>query len=254
MIGPVLTSARSIDSFLSNTRAYPLVKVVDAWGMIDRAWNDADRKQLLAQKTVILRTSDGDPSYKSALWYPDPNAIEAKVKPWITVNPYLYIEIGNEPDVLYDELGENEHFIWVYRYFLNETVSMFRRNYPNVKLIAPCPRVNAHATWYRWIEIMQDVLLRCDYLSAHVYGWHRLALDETDTQQYIQQKRLYDQIFRNKPVMVTECGIHDVMMNAHRKLIEYTNFQKALPDHWKHVLFYHYDEVKAFHKEYAVLP
>jgi hypothetical protein len=101
---------------------------------------------------------------------------------------------------------------------------------------------------------MADVMRTCDYISAHVYGWHRLALDTTDTAQYIQQKERYDRLFPRKPVVVSECGIHDSTLKPVQKIERYFDFYNALPDHWKTVSIYHYDEVRSFDKEYAVFP
>jgi hypothetical protein len=256
MLGAILTHTNSSRNYVDTLKRYnySVAKVVTAWG-IGRRWDSHSRTHILQNMShVIVRTVSGDPSYHSASWYPEPMEVVREIEPWYALRKDILIEIGNEPDTRSEKTGYVEHDVWAYRWYLLETIKAVRRNYPQVKIIGPSPRVNSIPQWQRWIEILQDPLRDCDMLSAHIYGWHNLTVNWEDTAQYVRLRTAYDRLFRDKPVMITEVGIHDVQQTAQHKIAKYHEFYLKLPIHWRGMTIYHYSEAKDIDKEYAVFP
>jgi hypothetical protein len=257
MLGVVLTHTDNIANYISEVkrRQYSVAKVVTGWG-IGKAWDNPSRQKLIyAMPNVIVRTVAGDPSYRAGLmWYPDSTWVTREVEPWYALREDIMIEIGNEPDVRSEQTTYNEHDVWIYRWHLVETIKLLRKRYPKAKIIGPSPRVGTIKEWQRWIEILQDPLRDCDYLSAHIYGWHNLALNWTDTQQYVKLRTVYERLFGLKQVFVTEVGIHDKDQSAQQKIAKYNDFYLKMPYHWRGMTYYHYSEDTMINPEYAVLP
>ena len=259
--GPVLTNAPSAASFVANYQQHGFnsAVVVTGWG-IDNGWDGARRK-LVADNVgeLIIRSTVGDPSNRNTLWFPFAHTLVEEFRPWVAVKPNVLLAVGNEPDVVWERpdvmtFHDKEEAIWVYRYWLDDAERNLRREFPGVRLIAPSPRVGVPG-WQRWLDIMADVLGRFDILSAHVYGWHRLAtVYGQDTDQFPLIRDYYNRRFPGKPVAITEMGIHDVNQPASQKLAHYRQFAKGLPANWRWALFYHYNARKDIDKEYAVLP
>jgi hypothetical protein len=261
MYGVVLTNTDLLSSYIARLKRhnFTLAKVITKWGL-GRQWNSGDIHTLTKNMPVtIVRTVNGDPSYSDPMnyseWYLHPEKTLEEVTPWLQVKPDMLIELGNEPDVVWDSAREvDEQSIWVYRYFLLEAIDAIKEQFPHAKFIAPSPRITKFDTWYRWVEIMHDALAKCDYLSAHIYGYHNLTLDNRDKADFYHIQPLYDHLFPRKPVIITECGIHDATQSAAQKLTKYNEFYLKLPEHWKGMAIYHYNYARDIDPEYAVLP
>jgi hypothetical protein len=262
LFGPVLTNTPTVSSFLSAIAANRLsaAKVVTGWGL-NTAWDDYSRALLVkGVSRLIVRSTCGDPSNRGTNWLPDPDLLVEEFRPWVKLRPDIWLEVGNEPDVAWERpdivnaVGTGEYAIWSYRYWLELAEARLRKEFPRAQLIAPSPRVGHFESWYRWVEIPADVLRRFNALSAHIYGWHLLALDQTDTQQYFKLKRYYEMLFPGKSVAVTEAGIHSSQLTPQQKLDAYRAFAQKMPTNWRWVLFYHFNANRVIHPEYSVLP
>lgn len=258
LYGPVLTNASTVSNFVSSyfTNKFSAAKVVTAWG-IDGGWNETNRRLLTTNVSrLIVRSVAGDPSYHGAQWYPEPEALVQEFRPWVALKPDLWLEVGNEPDVIWDRLNPegrgSDQAIWEYRYWLDQAERRLRREFPQAKLIGPSPRVGHYSNWTRWLEIMADVLLRFDTVSLHLYGWHRIVDDGKG--ELVAAKPVYDKLFPGKSVAVTELGIHDPSQTPASKLAAYRSFARSAPENWRWVLFYHYNARRDVHPEYSVLP
>lgn len=251
LLGPVLTNAKNIDRFLDYYRAgrFTTAKVVAGWGL-DTGWTDEARRKLVASvPNLIVRTTVGDPSNPGTYWFPHPDVAEAEVSPWLTLKPDLFIEIGNEPSVVWEQQGRDEYLTWVYRWWLDETIQRLRNRFPRARLVAPSPCIGVPG-WERWLEIPSDVIHKCDAVSLHLYGWHRIVGDGKG--EYAAAIPMYRRLFLDKPILVTEVGIHHPPMPKSEKLALYREFARTAPANIKAVLFYHYNERGDIHPEYAI--
>ena len=256
LFGPVLTNAPTASSFVEAYYAnrFSAAKVVTAWG-IDGGWNPTNRWLLTTNvRRLIVRSVAGDPSYLKARWYPHPDDLVEEFGPWVEVRDNLWLEVGNEPDVRWDQLKEkrSEWDIWEYRYWLDEAERRLRREFPHAKLIGPSPRVSYYLDWARWLLIMADVLKRFDAVSLHIYGWHSIVDDKKG--EFLAAKPLYSKLVPGKSVAITELGIHDPTQTPHEKLEAYRDFARKAPANWRWALFYHYNARRDVDPEYSVLP
>jgi hypothetical protein len=256
MYGVLLTNTDLLSSYIARLKRhnFTLAKIVTDWGL-GREWRHGDIQTLVNNiPNVIVRTAlNGDPSYYKSRWYLEPSDTLKELELVLSAGVKL-IELGNEPDVVWDNTECSEQDIWVYRYFLLQTIKKMRENYPHVKVIAPSPRIGKYHNWYRWVEIMHEPLRQCDYLSAHIYGYHNLFTDNRDKADFYNIKLLYDRLFPRKQVIITECGIHDATQSAAEKIAKYNKFYLELPEHWKGMAIYHYNKLKDIDPEYAVFP
>ena len=258
MYGMVLTNTSTVESLITTTKAHNMnaIKVIPSWGLAYSAWDDASIYALMhGFDHIILRTTTGDPSNHSVRWHLEPQQVLREVRQFLRYRTdNVWVELGNEPDVRWEQEQKSDNPIWEYRYYLSETINLLRQYYPKVRLIAPSPRVAAFSRWERWIEIMADQMKRCDALSAHTYGWHWLTTDDSDKHEFFDLYQVYTKYFGQKDVIITEAGIHNVTLSAQEKLYRYNVFVSQLPDHWRGFFIYHYNVLKDLHPEYAVLP
>lgn len=257
MYGMVLTNTSTVGRLTTTLERHFMnaVKVIPSWGL-DSAWDEASIHELMNWKgSIVLRTTSGDPSNKAARWHLEPQQVLHEMRPFLRYRTEnVWVELGNEPDVRWEQETKSDNTIWEYRYYLAETIQILRQYYPKVRLIAPSPRVFAFTRWERWIEIMADQMKRCDALSAHIYGWHWLTTDTTDRGEFHALYDVYFRMFGEKDVIITEAGIHDVHVGALEKLLRYQTFYQKLPKNWRGFFIYHYNEKRDLHPEYAVLP
>lgn len=263
LYGSILTFDESVYDYIATYRQhnFSAAKVVTGWGL-PHSWQDHERAALLqAVPRLIVRSTAGDPSNYNTAWFPHPDLVVEEFRPWVALRPDIWLEVGNEPDVVWDNSDAlqgavgREWLVWEYRYWLEQAEIALRRAFPRAKLIAPSPRVNHHHDWRRWIDVSADVLARFDTLSAHIYGWHQLPLAPgQDTGQFAAIKAVYDELFPFRSVAVTELGIHDVYQTPQQKLAAYRKFARSLPENWRWALVYHHNRRRDIHPEYSVLP
>lgn len=258
LYGPVLTNTPTISAFLGSYAAnrFSAAKVITAWG-VDGGWTSTNRELLVRSiPRLIVRSVAGDPSFKGwgNPWYPDPDTLVEEFRPWVALRPDIWLEVGNEPDVVWDANpnSRSEFSIWVYNYWLELAYWKLKQAFPDAKLIAPSPRVGYYPDWYRWLEIRSDVLARYDAVSLHLYGWHALVGDGKG--ELVAAKPVYDRLFPGKSVALTEVGVNDPATPHQRKLEIYRAFARNTPEHWRWVMFYHYNAKRDIHPEYSSLP
>lgn len=249
LFGPVLTNSRSAASFLDYYRAgrFSAAKVVTAWG-IDGGWTPEARAAVVSSvPRLAVRSVSGDPSYKGASPFPKPQALVEEFRPWVALRPNVWLEIGNEPNVW----GPSE-FAWLYRYWLGQSITALRTAFPKAKLIAPAVLVGGNE-WERWVRTMADTLRRCDSIGMHAYGWHRLlGPAEGETGQYQQAQKVYNDLFPNYTVAITEMGIHDPNLPKAEKLAHYRQVAREAPRRYTWALFYHCNERGDIQPEYDI--
>ena len=249
-LGPVLTSTPSLAGFMDYCKPFTTAKVVTGWGLPEGWGYDHNRCRMLVNTPeLIVRTTEGDPSTRNANWYLDPGTVVDELKPWLALKDTLHVELGNEPDVYLEDMEEpDEYYIWVYTYWLHQTLDRLRHQYPQAYLIGPSPRVDVPG-WDRWLRIMAPALRRCDAVSLHIYGWHRFWQDKGEPEQAFP---LYEELFGSQPIYITELGINDPAMADTRKLNVYQTFTKTVPTTVKAITYFHYDVAEGFHKDYHI--
>lgn len=258
LFGPVLTNTPTVGAFVSSytLNRFSAAKVISGWG-VDGGWTVTGRELLVRSvPRLIVRSVAGDPSFRGwgAKWYPDPDLLVEEFRPWVALRPDIWLEVGNEPDVVWDTNPVNrpELSIWVYHYWLELALRRLRAEFPRARLIAPSPRVGHYPEWYRWLEIRSEVTAQFDAVSLHLYGWHQIIGDGKGELE--AAKPVYDRLFPGKSVALTEVGIHNPEMPHQRKLELYRDFARAVPENWRWVLFYHYNARRDIHPEYSSLP
>lgn len=252
LFGPVLTNAAKLDNFLDYYRAgrFSAAKVVTGWGVEQGGWSLSNKQRILqAVPRLVVRSTAGDPSNRGALWHLHSDTVAQEFHEWVQLRPNIWLELGNEPDVVWEQQGKDESLIWIYRWWLDETIQRLRVEFPQAKLISPSVRVGVPG-WERWTEVMADVMSKCDTVSIHLYGWNRIIGDGKG--EYAAAKPLYDRLFPGKSVAVTELGIHHPPMPKEDKLALYRDFARNAPENWRWVLFYHYNEPGDIHPEYHI--
>jgi hypothetical protein len=250
--GPVLTHSPSLDAFIEYLQRgrFSTAKVITGWGL-ERAWTPADRCRLIcAVPNLIVRTVNGDPSLGRHYQYLLPGEVAQELHPWLVLKPDLWIELGNEPDVLWDVPVPVEDEIWRYRWWLQATRDYLRTHYPQARLIAPSPRIGAVPQWERWLEIPAETLRSFDAVSLHLYGWHQIVND--GKRELADAQAAYSRLLPSVPVIVSEMGIHNPQMNPAHKLALYRRFAEQVPLHWLQVLFYHHNAQGDLHPEYHI--
>jgi hypothetical protein len=252
--GPVTTRVPSVDWLLEYNRAgrFSAALVRTAHG-VDGGWNEKNRRALLrGVETVVVGSTNGDPSYggiAKKFWYPEPAATLAELRPWLRLRPTLTVKIGNEPDVIWEQLGQDEKHCWVYHYFLDQTITDIRAEFPQAKIIAPGPRIGT-PNWHRWLEIRADVYRRCDFVGLHVYGWWQIVGD--GKRELETALPVYNRLFPDKPIWITELGINAGALSAREKLARYRATLPLLPSRVAGVAFYNVHTPAEFHTEYAI--
>lgn len=252
LFGPVLTNTAKLDNFLSYYRVgrFSAAKIVTGWGVDEGGWNSINRWRLVqAVPRLVVRSTAGDPSNREALWHLHSDTVIAEFREWVQLRPNIWLELGNEPDVVWEQQGRDENLIWVYRWWLAETIQRLRIEFPQARLIAPSVRVGVSG-WERWLEVLADVMSKCDTVSLHLYGWHTIVGD--GKREYELAKSVYDRLFPAKSVAVTELGINNPLMSPAEKLRRYRMFARIVPTNWRWVLFYHYNERGDVHPEYHI--
>lgn len=253
LFGPVLTHAKTLDGFLDYWRrgGFNAAKVVTGWGIGQGGWSQENKQKILRTiDNLVLRTTAGDPQNPNAGPYLYCDAVYAEAVDWLRIKPDLWVELGNEPDVLWEREGRTEQVIWNYRYWLIETIKRLRSEFPAIRIIAPAPRIGIPG-WERWLEITRDVAYgSADAVALHLYGWHTIVGD--GKREYESARGVYNRLFPGKLVAVTELGINDPGMPATSKLQSYREFACNAPVNWRWVLFYHYNERRDIHPEYHI--
>lgn len=254
LLGPVLTNARDLPAFLAYQRAgkFTTAKVIAGWGL-DTGWTDDNRRQLVqAVPELVVRTSKtGDPSNRGGtLWHLHPDQTADEVRPWVRHNPRLWIELGNEPDVQWELQADKSDFpVWVYQWWLDATITRLRAEFPQARLIAPSPRVGT-PRWERWLEIRTEVLRRCDAVSLHIYGWHRLIGDGKG--EWAAAQSVYQRLFPTTPIAITELGVNDPATAPAVKMQMYREFAAGLPGNYPLVHFFHLNTRRDIFPEYHI--
>lgn len=260
-LGPVLTNVQSVRHLREYLKAgrFNAVKVIDGWG-IDSGWTNESRRavfEAVPAELIVVRGVTGDHSYHDGrYWLPDPDQAEQEAQRWVAIKPDVLYEIGNEPDTA----GYDEATIWKYRAGLDATITRLRTRFPRIRLVAPSPRIGRpeictfpwgkQPGWERWARVLADVARRCDYISLHLYGWTQIIGDGKG--EYAAAKKLYDELYGNEPVLVTELGINHPPMPKREKMRLYREFAAKMPAHWKAAYFYHLNAKNDIHPEYAI--
>lgn len=198
LFGPVLTHVNGINSLWELKVREPrinTIKVITGWGLTWDSRNIARVNSLFPH--IIVRTTYGDPSYGRTL--PTYNQIREELLPWLDINPFAYVEIGNEPNVA--DVTE----AWGYKWYLTNAAVMLKLEFPHIQLIAPGMMMKDNAA--RWHDIFrngnnENVYDHFDYLGVHVYGFK--SMYDSDQIQYMAQ--LYKDVAL--PWLYTEFGIH----------------------------------------------
>lgn len=194
-LGPILTSARSIDHLEAAARGFPLLKVVAAWGL---PWTpDATRRAAHIAPTLIVRTSWGDPSaYGGQRPYPEADRILEELRPWYAARPDLIIEIGNEPVV-----PKHAHLDpGTYARKLEAAIRACRDVFPRARILPPAhcsDQAVSDAVIALWLQATAAAYRQCDALTIHAYS--------------LEQKQRALHLLRTHvgaaPVWLTECNL-----------------------------------------------
>lgn len=237
---------------------YNTVKVVTGWGL-PSGWTDNTRREALScTKHAIVRTVAGDPSYGGNVahshTYLYPDKVLSEIAPWLEINPELWIELGNEPNVIDD--GKNDAPIWVYRWFLNETIQKIRHYWPKARIVSPAPIMEAHRRPSRWFEIMADVIRSCDAVGFHAYehlSFTRTAPPVTNDLALCQ--RIGMRLFSNQPWFMTEYGINDPQTPDARKGEMYAALWQTNRANYIGATYYHLDtSANPLQPQYVIYP
>ena len=158
-LGLILTHTASALAFRRalDACAADWIKIVPAWCPL------SPRDLASLGRSVVVRTSWGDPSYANGLRaYPDPTQIVAEVAPYVGMDaPSVMVEIGNEPSGYALDPAR-------YTRDLAATIAALRTQWPDLPILAPAHSPQAPDREY-WIRAMAPVLRQCDALSIHVY-------------------------------------------------------------------------------------
>lgn len=265
MDGPILTNA-PLDTLADCMRrgGYTALKVVTGWG-VPGGWTDgAIRRAVGMAPDVIVRTVMGDPSYGGNInrshWFLQPEAVLREVDPWLRVRGDLLVELGNEPNVI-DSGPDSDGIIWVYRWFLNETITALRARYPRVRLISPAPIMDVARRPDRWFAILADSIRRCDYVGLHAYehtNWMGAPPTTGDLGRCIAAAQ---QLAPGRPWLLTEYGINGSTLTDAEKGARYAalRFQAesrpTLPSNIAGALYYHLDtSANPLQPQYVIYP
>jgi hypothetical protein len=246
-IGPVLTCYHDFDQIqiIKQRGGYNAIKVVTGWGKYKQPWTNGDRLQLsLSFDELIVRTMYGDPSLGDDYRLPTTNEVLEEIKPWYHSNPYIFVELGNEPNIY----NNADHF-WEYRWWLIETIQKMRIFMPEVRIIVPFPSL-MHPGADPYLEITRDALKQGDILGLHAYEYHSFLVPVTRSVQQLENILL---TFAGMDYMYTELGIHNPKMSAYAKGYEYGRLSKYLKEkNCMGVFYYHVDTSLVIHPEYHI--
>jgi hypothetical protein len=230
------------------------VRYITGWGLQD-GWNDSTRELAVNIKDhVHIRTIAGDPSYHSQIYqWPIYKDIQRELTPWLRClrgKPF-WLEIGNEPNthVLTDDA------IWVYKWFLEESIKNIRNDIPTAKIISPAVIIGEEYRHQRFLEICQETMNKCDAIAVHMYehdAFNTVEQRYGTTGQVQEAQRLYRQLFPNKPLIVSEYGINASEVTTRVKGQRYATFIRnhGFTNPVIGFFVYHFCEDKKIHPQY----
>jgi hypothetical protein len=219
VFGPILTNAPDVNYLwrMKKDRPFNAIKIVTQWGL-DSGWNSLSRAQICAlYPTIIVRTKAGDPSSNHPL--PEFKSVYEEVAPWLEINPFAWLNIGNEMNI--HEIQEYD--IWLYKWHLMNTAKRIRELYPYAKLISPGFIRNEQLV--RCVEIFrkgnnENAFDFFDYCGIHIYD-HRNLLQPVDTQLTAMRNAF---LYVNKPWFIAEFGVNKWEGNDAARIKHYLDF------------------------------
>ncbi|GAB4444519.1 MAG: hypothetical protein OHK0015_45970 [Chloroflexi bacterium OHK40] len=280
--GVVLTYVDSLDTLEDCVRigGYDAVKVVTGWGL-PTGWNDDSRRRVLELVPhVIVRTVSGDPSYgrpidplsggplpgakgpNARYWdydFLNPDRVEEEITPWYRLKPTIMIELGNEPNVF----NQDDDFIWIWAYHLEQTIARCRKAFPQATLISPGFMADARGNMRRFYEIAHKQIAMCDYVGVHFYEYYAFTPDKAPATkgELRDVVLLHQQFFPDMPWYITEYGIHNTDQTPraekgarYARLIHGGEGWPPLPANIAGAVYYHLQMKGDIHPEYHIYP
>lgn len=234
--GPVITSISDMTQLMCQQRKgnYELVKVVTGWGK-EGGWSQDDQRKIFRWFThVIIRTTCGDPSNPRTNRLPQFKDVIQEIVSWVAAmgeGNTLYIEIGNEPNILHDTA-----YYFDFAYHVKDSALRLRSRYPQLKLIAPGLSFDPlHLSWAKdYMTIGVEAASYCDFQAIHAY--ESSSFFTPQTRQLETAIALYP---LNTPFVLSEFGIHDRKIPQRDRELEYRRLCHTLGDQFVAASYYH---------------
>jgi len=264
--GVVVTHIDHLDQLADclSRGGYDTIKIVTEWGM-EGGWSPHMHQLLHMAPNVIVRTVAGDPSYDNhnpKFQFPRGHLVQDELAPWYAIRKDIMFEIGNEPNI---DDHPSQDFIFNYCFFLNEAITICRREFPQAKLISPGLIIGANKDFERFNQIATDTkaFQRCDFIGLHFYEHFGFAKAEqhATTNQLREAIRVARQFYSNMPWYVTEYGINNTdQMSMGEKGRRYAGMayygasDPPLPDNIAGLTYYHLNMKRDRDPQYHIFP